>query len=397
MTLWSMLLAVVGCGPATTLAKVIGQFEGGVIEQLAVAGNTLYAVQTVYYETPVQIADNAQRTIEQARLLILDANDPANVRPVASLTAPDYLGALAVSGSTLFAEVGIQFKGLETEAGTIDQQWIENGWLFVDDTSYSQGAFTGVSNLVAIDVSDPANPQIVGALNLTPDDKIPSKIKRIDIEGDIAFVKADGLETFIVDISDPRRLRLLGVMDHGMDVAHQSGKLYVADGAALTITSEAGVEELAGGFKIVEVSDPSAMTELGRLDSLALGDGEYGANVEEVAVRGDYAYVGLSILKGLSVTEFLVVVDVSNAGAPKEVVRYKLNDGVLRLMADDSTLYAVGDSGALHFYDLADPAKPKETRRVDFQPLEGILQTVVTGQRAYLGGYDGLFIIDLAP
>ncbi len=193
----------------------------------------------------------------------------------------------------------------------------------------------------------------------------------------------------IVDVANPRQPKLLGSVDRGLRVALSGKRLLVADGAGLIITSNEGREVLPGGFVVVDVADPGNPRELGRLDSEQLGEGEYGANVEAVAAFGNYAYLGLSILKGLKVSEFLVVVDVGDPRNPREVARVRLKKGIQDLGVAGKTLYALAEATISRF-DLTAPAKPEQLD--PFRQGE-ILRTVFTESGTYAGNWEGLYLV----
>ncbi len=162
-----LMLLLGGC---STDAQVIAHVGDGAVWQIAVATASARVYAT-----------------DETMLTVYDFSAPAAPRELGRLESPGYFGAMAAVGSTLYVEVGIQFKGLEIDAASLDQQWIERGWLNVDERSYSQGVFTGVSNLIAFDLSDAARPQFLGALNVTPTDTLPSKVERMFLSGSTLY------------------------------------------------------------------------------------------------------------------------------------------------------------------------------------------------------------------
>ena len=351
-------------------AKVLGHAGKGPVGQIAVAGTRVYAAS-------------------ETTLTIYDFADPGAPRELGRLESPGYFGAMAASGNILWVEVGIMFKGLETAPESLDQQWIARGWLTIDPRSYSEGVFTGVSQLTAFDLADPARPVFLGALDLTPSDTLPSKVERMFLSGSTLYASPQYNGVRIVDVANPRQPKLLGALERGHCVALSGRRFVVADGPGVEISGTDGDQTLPGGFAVVDAADPGKLRELGRLDGLRLGEGEFGANVETVAAFNRYAYVGLSILKGLRVSYFLVVVDIASPTQPREVGRIRMRKSIQELGVVGSRLYAQAEGSILQF-DLTRPEKPKVV--ATFRQGE-ILRSLFTESAIYTGTWDGVHLL----
>ena len=96
------------------------------------------------------------------------------------------------------------------------------------------------------------------------------------------------------------------------------------------------------GLLILDVSDPSAIDEVGRLE---------GRDLLSMAVAGDYAYAGRG-------TSGIVVYDVSDPSAPVEVSTQASAGSSNGSFVSDSTLYVAAGTSGLRTFDLADPAAP---------------------------------------
>lgn len=364
------LVALVGGCSGDDDGQVVSHVDAGEVRQIAVGGSRVYAS-------------------DETTITIYDYSDPANPRELGRLESPGYFGAMVATGTTLYVEAGILFKGLETEPDSLDQQWIERGWLELDESSYSQGVFVGVSHLLAFDLADPTEPQLLGLLNITPDDTLAAKVERMFLDGSTLYATPQFRGALIVDVANPRKPKLLGSVDRGLRVALVGSRLYVADGSGVIVSDNDGSEELPGGFAVVDVADPRKPRELGRLDALSLGDDEYGANVEAVAASGDTVYLGLSVLKGLAVSEYLSVVDVSDPTRPRQVERMKIKKGISDLEVVGDTLYALAE-GTVQRFDLADPARPAA---LDASSRDEILRAVATEFGVFVGSYEGLDLL----
>jgi hypothetical protein len=335
----------------------------------------------------------------ESTIHVLDVSDPRRPREVARLETPETVGALALAGGRGWAELGIRFKKLETEAASVDQEWLRRGWLRMGKDSWSQGAFVGVSNVVALDLADPARPRVAGGIDLTPPDTLAMRSPRLLLAGGRLYVNDDPMGLHVLDVAEPNRPRRLGGVERGLRFALAAPRLYVADGAGVTITDNAGSRTFPGGFAVVDLSDPAAPREVGRIDSLALGSRGDGANVDVVAANGRYAYLGLSILRrNLAVEEYLAVVDVADPARPRVVERRRVRDGVAELLIEGTTLYALdtSDRDTVTVYDLADPAQPREVRRIRL-PLGGdgvALALAVDRGAIFAAGWEDLVIVD---
>ena len=127
--------------------------------------------------------------------------------------------------------------------------------------------------LVVLDVSNPANPTVVGRTEVLPD-----IVRGVAVAGNYAYV-ADGSSGLrIINVSDPAAPSEAGFYDtpgHANDVAVAAGDpqghtyAYVADGDS--------------GLRIINVTDPATPSEAGFYDTPWYARG--------VAVTESYAYV----------------------------------------------------------------------------------------------------------
>ncbi len=142
-------------------------------------------------------------------------------------------------------------------------------YLYVED---------GEPGLVMIDVSDPANPVVVGSFD-TPD-----YAWGVMADSDYAYVADDDDGLRIISVADPSNPAKVGSLDtpyYAVDVDVDAGYAYVADEAS--------------GIRIVQVTDPSNPVEVAFRN-------RYTAFGWDVARAGGYAYVpdddaGLIILQ----------------------------------------------------------------------------------------------------
>lgn len=183
--------------------------------------------------------------------------------------------------------------------------------------------------LVILDVSDPAQPTVIGQT-----DVLPGVVQGVAVAKNYAYVADGNSGLRMVDISDPAAPTEAGFYDTPGDatsVAVARNYAYVADGGSLRIvdisnpaapneagfcdtpedaTSVAVAEGYAyiadgGGLRIMDISDPAAPSKAGFYATPGAANG--------VAVAGNYVYVadwdsGLIILRFLAYRLYLPLV-----------------------------------------------------------------------------------------
>ncbi|MBI5114864.1 hypothetical protein HZA56_00145 [Candidatus Poribacteria bacterium] len=233
-------------------------------------------------------------------------------------------------------------------------------------TSYNYG-------LDIIDVSDPSSPQIVGS---TP---IAGEAMAVAVSGQYAYVTGwggDGLQ--VVDISEPSAPSVVGsagVMSSGVAVSVSGFYAYVA--------------AQFGGLQIVDVSNPAAPSIVGSLET-----GSFTKSFDGVEVRGQYAYVGVTIPW---TSGELKIIDISHPASPCVVGSIEVSNPVCGLTISDSYAYLATFGccgGGLEIVDISEPASPclAGTLSSPWFP-GGHISVAVSGSYAYTSGMD---IIDVS-
>jgi len=182
----------------------------------------------------------------------------------------------------------------------------------------------GGAGLVVVDISDPADPVLVGRLNRS--------VRGVDVAGDYAYL-ADAYGLGIIDISDPTAPTEIGSY-------HNPGEGY--DNVAIHRNYAHLVDGY--GLHIVDVSDPTAPAEIGF----------YGSGwTQAVAVEDDYVYLAHG--RGLS------IIDVSDPTAPTEMGFYGTSSWTDVVAVAGSYAYIIaGYPRQLLVLDVSDPAVPME-------------------------------------
>ena len=218
-----------------------------------------------------------------------------------------------------------------------------------------------------ISVTVPPGPS--GPLSLEVVGQIGGPIKAVAVQSDLAFVGV-GLRLSVLDVSDPTALREVGATESlgwfAEDAAIAGDLVYVAAGGT--------------GLHIVDVSVPSRPVVIGAYDTPGYAEG--------VAVAGRYAYVADG-------PGGLRIIDIADPASPTEAaVAYGLSY-VFDVALSGSYAYLAAAGAGLLVADVSDPARPVELGRLDTPGYAyGI---AVSENTAYIAdGWEGLVAVDVA-
>jgi len=268
-------------------------------------------------------------------------------------------------------------------------------------------AYLGVGpRLVVLDISNPANPMVVGQTEV-----LPHVVRSVAVVGSYAYVAAVHSGLRIINVSDPAAPTEAGSHDMwwvALGVAVAGNYAYVATGesglriinvsdpAAPTETGSYDTPEYAwgvavagnyayvadswdGGLRIINVSDPAAPTETGSYDTPGRASG--------VAVMGNYAYV--------ADWEGLCIINVSDPAAPTETGFYDTPRSAEGVAVAGDYAYVANGSAGLRIFNVSDPAAPSKAS--SYNTPGSAHGVAVAGSYAYVAdGSGGLRIIDVA-
>jgi hypothetical protein len=301
-----------------------------------VSGNVVYGTETV--------------TLNSSYSSILRAID------VSTPSAPTLIGSFDLSTLNVGANDPSEYVTAITVAGNR---------LYV--TSYTQANFQ-----YQLRVFDVALAQ--GSATLTPLGSFglgSVSIGEIRVDAGKAYIAlgSDGLG--IYDVSNPASISLLG----SLDISDYAGSLWVDGNTAyMTYTNEG-----PSGLLMIDVSDPAAPIELGKLP---LG------YVTEVVGSGDHVFLGTGGFNGIG----LLSVNVASAPAQTQVATVPLQFGLQDSIVSGTNLYVVGNG--FQIYDITDPVQPQATGSL---PIDYTgTSIVISGNRAYMANYTlGLVVADI--
>ena len=195
--------------------------------------------------------------------------------------------------------------------GRID---IPGGGQVVVDGNYAYvGHMKPPHGTTILDISDPANPQIVSTIDL-PDPY--SHTHKVRVVGDLMFTNVEQYDRhFMRKSADLAALRAhlteaLGRAPNDGEIAQELG-VDAARIGELDAELKRGYD--AGGFRIYDIADRSAPKLLSH--TLTHGFGVHRFDVDE-----NYAYISTE-MEGY-IGNILVIYDIADAGAPREVGRW---------------------------------------------------------------------------
>lgn len=297
----------------------------------------------------------------------LDITNPASPISAGGGTCPPLTRELRFTGGYAWISSPWSFEIHETglnglmsvgSHGCYDELSDVSVW---ENTAYVANEYDG---LQIVDVSDPANPTII-----TTYDEAQQALGVL-ARNDTAYV-ADGYYGLkILDVSTPAMPVLIGQCSPSgrlEKVAVQGDYAYVA--------------ALSEGMYIIDISDPTNPTVTGQYE----GDPGYPSETYDLEVRSNYAYLGDWY--------GLIIVDVTDPAAPSFVSQPSGAQSA-GVALSGNWAYVCTPTGGLKVIDISDPYAPV----VDsFYTAWGRARDIVVdGNTGYMGGSDGVSVLDLS-
>ncbi|MBI2939849.1 MAG: hypothetical protein HYY04_05365 [Chloroflexi bacterium] len=236
-------------------------------------------------------------------------------------------------------------------------------------------AYVGVGpRLVILDVSDPADPVLVGRSAL-----LPGVVNGLAVDASHAYIAAGDRGLRILEVgTNPASPTEVGFFDTSgwtSDVAVVGNLAYLADGHL--------------GLRILDVTNPAGPVEVGAYDTPGWTAG--------LAVAGRYVYLADSATRnkdGQNVPGSLRVVDVSDPAHPTEVGSYGSSGDARGVDVVGSYAYLADGRGGLRILDVTNPASPTPVSQTATQgDAWGV---AVVGSYAYVAdNWWGIRIVDV--
>jgi len=212
---------------------------------------------------------------------------PAFLRALGSVDTPGRALGISTSGSFAFVADDLGLQVIDISDPRLPRSW--EAWPLEPRRERRgvrpRGLRGGLRcGLVAIDVSNPASPAILGSFDT------PGVAEHVATTGSMVLVADGDAGIQVIDVSDPAHPTLAGTVNtpgYASAVAVSGSVAFVADGLP--------------GLQVIDVSNPAAPVPMGNLDTPGYAVG--------VAVSGSVAYVA-------DYDAGLQVIDVSNPAAP---------------------------------------------------------------------------------
>jgi hypothetical protein len=251
---------------------------------------------------------------------------------------------------------------------------IDNGQNYVV-TVRDNYVYVGVGGgLQVIDISNPAQPAIVGAYS------IPWAMhEEIQLRGNRLFSSSGG-GLHIVDVSNPLIPTEIGyhpTLGYSTDFVLVDNVIYLSH--FNYPTPPGSPQPPPNGMTILDVTNPVTPILLGSLAIPARG--------LSIAIKDKIAYVA-------DMNGDLYIIDISNPTVPVVINTYDINMMVNEMRVLGNYLYAGGGFGygGILVLDISDPDSPKEISSIG--PLYEIEHFELKGHYAYLTG-DELYLLDI--
>lgn len=246
---------------------------------------------------------------------------------------------------------------------------------------HGQYAYVGVGmRLLVVGLSTPTAPRMLGQSEL-----LSGVVQHLAVAGDYAYVVVPD-RLYVIDVADPASPRILSVFDikAATRVAIRGNYAYIATHHCMLGTD--GSPMCVGGLSVVDVSDPTHLQEVSRMDVRG--------GIRSFAITGIYAY---AIAGGYPESPGgLRVIDVSDP-TPRLVGSLTITDAVSVAVVG---AYAYVAGNGLQIIDVSTPTNP---RKVGSWGPDTYDDVVVAGGYAYVLNYfcelgmcfDNLWLVDV--
>ncbi|MCF7824113.1 MAG: T9SS type A sorting domain-containing protein [Candidatus Marinimicrobia bacterium] len=352
-----------------------------------------------------------------ANVTIYDINTPETPSIVGTYEGTDWVQDAVGRGNYLYVcewGVGVDVVDISNPASPTFVTTFSNpknaDIMFDGDFGYIASRDGG---LTVIDVSSPAAPTLVNTFTTQ------GTLRKVSY-GAITISSTVTGHIFTAEVSG------LGAVDvssaaTGMDYSARIAVTPPAEGiaySALVMGTKAYVPYGSAGMRILDVTNPGAMTELGHFtlgtnsrkvvvkDNIAfLADKSFGvfvldvtdpgnidsltsfadAAAQDIGISGDYVYAAVRDLG-------IAVIDASTANAPTLVTHLSSfwGEGV----AVDGNVMAQSTWDKIYFYDITNPAAPVMADSLIL--VTGTGEFGISGDYAYIHDFDTLRVIDIS-
>ncbi|MFW9993350.1 MAG: LVIVD repeat-containing protein [Candidatus Odinarchaeota archaeon] len=207
---------------------------------------------------------------------------------------------------------------------------------------------------------------------------------RVEVIGGTAYIVDFQLGFKAFDVSNPRNPLELDTLDHPNYYDPD-----VRGGHSLVIRDDTAIVDFThGGIKIVNISDPTDLREIGAF--YISGVEYYG-----LIVNSDFVY---TVIQHYDERDELLIIDISDITAPIEAGRYSNGHKIFISYVYENIGYVYGEeSGQLFCLDVTDPANVTEIGKIDWFPSWFLNDVEIIDSRVYVGTLSqGLRVYDMS-
>ncbi len=211
------------------------------------------------------------------------------------------------------------------------------------------------------------SPQVEGQANLIGSLELPDAAIGVAVAGNAVFVACSDSGLYVVDISDPAAMAIIGSNDHS-----SATDVLVRDGYAFVLSAD-------GRLVVDDVSTPA--------DPVFLNELPLDAVAYDLALDGDFVFLAGD-------PQGLLVVDISNPAVPVLIGGLDYFDASSIAVAAGSA-FATERGGSLHVFDVSQVSFAPAAGRLSW--TDDALDIALAGELAYLADGDGgVRIIDIS-
>ncbi len=278
----------------------------------------------------------------------------------------DGLHVLDVSKPSEPAQIG----SMPTSVGGFEftvEETSERGAFVLGETLYITDQVYG---LTIVDVRQPDSPARIGHYE-TP---VPEWLMEVKVQGDHAYIIGRTSGFRVVNIADPSQLT-----EVSYDNSRKDLNLQTPSGLEV-IGKYAYISDANYPFHIYDILDPSKPVQVGAVYDHAASDGAY-----DIAISQNTAYLsGWGGNDAFYPGQGLWVIDISNPNDPQAAGFVDVPNERWSLAVSGTTLYAL-DGGfdeeqseplSLRVFDLANPLHPAEVETI---PIQGMVPSMPSG------------------
>jgi len=346
-------------------------------------------------------------------LHICDISDPENPRLISTLPLSGSNQSIAVKENLAFLGSNNQFVVVDLQdlrkprvLGQLPTSRIQD----IDIDNNLALLATGGSGLLAVDITDPANPFISG--HLSPGDTI----RCLSVDGDRAYLGTGNAGLLVVDL---KRLSQHPDWRPGFMVSPKSVipiamalQLYGAKLPAEVI--EKATSQLPHDFNVTDAAEIGPTTYLASECGLIIIDRNEPAHMEvlqqplaattEIVLAGTTAYISggkRSVPYGKETGPGLQIFDVSDPVHPRARGFVETDDKILKILTQGNRAYLAVKGQGVQIVDVRDPDHPEVMGMAELpwpeQAFAGYLDIYLNDDMLYIAnGRAGLHVFDVS-